>query len=199
MGHLPAYKELFDKVHNYYMQDYELQPKELEIAERWELAFALLCEHRQKKVAATYLIRICKKKGKGISIAQAYKDIQSAEKVFAPIKQYSREFLKLTIIESAVRDIKHAESRARKASTTKDWATCMHVKDKAASRLILVSGINDDLADIPDFTKLEPHQYDIGIPDDLLLMLQKISGKGVIDATELINMAAHDIDHEEVK
>jgi hypothetical protein len=181
------HEDLFDRISGYYLSNVSLSPKDKEIAERWELAFALLLEHRNRKSAVAKLRAVWKQKtGKPLGQTQAYDDMKKAEKVFAPISMYSKDFLKLTIIESALRDIKQAERRARQAITQKDWNLAMMVKDKAEKRVMRVAGIDSDSADIPDFSKLQPGDLNIEMPAELMNMMSKILKSGVVDATEFV-------------
>lgn len=198
MSNLVPYSELFDKIESYYLNNANLSAKELEIAERWELGFALLLEHRSKKVAVSKLVKIKTCSGKKLSIAQAYKDISSAERLFAPIKQYSSEFLRLVLLESAFKDVKSAEKWASKSKSLKDWATAMEIKNKAEYRIIQVSGINDIDANLPDFSKLQPSQYNIDLPQELINLFLKTATKGTIDITELMKSTSQDVKFEEI-
>jgi len=198
MSNLQLYTELFDKIEAYYLKDGVLSVKEKEIAERWELSFALLCEHRNKKVVVSKLIKVAEANGKKLSVAQAYRDLTASERIFTPLKKYSNEFLRLVLIESAIRDVKEAERRSRKATTTKEWVSLMDIKNKAEYRIVQVSGLTESSALIPDFSKLNMEDFTINIPDDLKQMFMKVATSGRIDATEIMKATAEDANFEEV-
>ena len=162
------------------------------------MSFALLSEHRSRKVAVNKLIAVCERKGNKISQAQAYRDISSAERIFAPLKQYSKEFLRLVIIESAIRDIKECDRKSKKEISIKDWGILKGIKDKAESRIIEVSGLKDVDVETPDFGKLNPSEYNIVLPDGYSELFKKVIQKGVVDVTTIIqNQSAEDVDFEE--
>jgi hypothetical protein len=198
MTNLPVYQELYDKINSYYLTGYKLSEKDKEIAERWELSFALLSEHRSRKVAVNKLIAVSEKKGKQMSVAQAYRDMANAERIFAPLKQYSKEFLRLVIIESAIRDIKECDRKSKKEISIRDWGILKGIKDKAENRIIEVSGLKDVDVDTPDFEKLIPSDYNIVLPDGLTDMFKRVIQKGVVDVTSVMQQQqAEDVDFEE--
>lgn len=192
-------QDLFDKIESYYLKNTTLSPKEEEICERWELAFALLCQHRHKKTAISKYLAKFEREGNPISLPQAYRDFSSAEKMFVPMRKYNKEFLRLTIIESAIRTIKECDHRSKKASTNKDWEAIQKIKDKAELRIMKASGLDINDPDIPDFSLLQPHQFVIEAPDHIKKMFENITAKGVVDITTLmgaLSNQAQDIDHE---
>lgn len=197
MNEIANLDDTFDKIHAYYTNNTALSPKDLEIAERWELGFALMLEHRNKKVVISHLIRLQTKKGLKLSIAQAYRDLANAERIFAPIKKYSSEFLRLVLLESAFKDVKQAERWANKATSHKDWASAMDIKNKAEYRIIQVGGLNDVDANLPDFSKIQPAEFNINIPKEVEQLLLKVASAGSVDVTELIKDSAQDVEFEE--
>lgn len=182
----------FDKIEAYYLNNAKLSPKQFEIVARYELAFSLLLQHRNKKVAVSKLIKITLAQGSKLAVAQAYRDIATSERIFIPIRKYSKELLRLTLLESAMRDAKEAEKRAKEASNIKDWRACMEIKNKAEFRIIQVSGITDFNADLPDFSKIQPVDIKINVPDEIFEIMKKITKSGVIDVTEMITANAED-------
>lgn len=188
----------FDKINDYYSNGAKLSKKEHEIAERWELAFALLLEHRNRKAAIGKLIRVISQKGKKLSIPQAYRDMNDAERLFAPIKQYKKDFLRLVLLESAFRDVKEADKRAKEAKTVTEWMKCKEIKNKAEYRIIQVSGLNESHIDIPDFSKLQQGQFNLTIKDEDLSLFKSVISHGRIDVTELMTNIQKVEDAEEI-
>jgi len=177
----------FDKVERYYLSSGKLSPKEKEICERWELAFSLFAEQRSKKMAVQKYIGVLKQRGKNISEVQAYRDFTAAEKLFTPIHKYNKEFLKLVIIESALKDVAKAEELAKETKDTKSWVQIMDVKNKAEKRIIEAAGLTLNDPNLPDFGKLQANQFNINVDRKTLDMFRMMMKRGVVDVTELYN------------
>lgn len=190
---LPEGKDLFDNIEAYYLSDKKLSPKELEIAERLEVTFGLLQHHRNKKIVVSKMIALCKRQDKTLSVAQAYKDIVNAERIFVPIQQYSKEFLRLTIIESCLRDIKKLEDKMRRDQLSETaWAKLMDQKNKCEYRLIQASGLMDGSIDLPDFSKINPDPININVSEKFLEIMQQIANKGKVNVSEFMASNADD-------
>lgn len=187
MNDLTKIDDTFDKIEKYYRSSGGLLPKEKEICERWELSFALLSHHKNKKVAVSKYITALKSKGTEVSVATAYRDLANAERLFVPLKKYSKEFLRLILIESALRDIKKAEQLAAKTKDPKLWAEIMKTKDKAELRIIKASGLDVDDPNLPDFSKLQFSQINIDIDPSMKTMFQTLLKNGTVDVTQLFN------------
>jgi hypothetical protein len=187
MNDLIQYDDTFDKIEKYYRSSGSLSIKEKEICERWELAFAVFTVQRNKKLAVSKYLAVLKMKGIELSPAQAYRDFLAAEKLFTPLQKYSKEFLKLVIIESSLKDVRKSEEMASKTKDPKQWAEIMKIKDKAEKRIIEASGLNINDPNLPDFSKLVANQFNINVDAGVLTMLQKFMQKGSIDATEIYN------------
>jgi len=192
MNNLVPKDTTFDRLEKYYLENGELSEKDLEICNRLELVFSIFCQTRSKKAAISKFIALQEAKGKGISVAQAYRDLSEAEKLFAPIRKFNKEFLRMTIIESAINDIKECSKRARTASD-KMWVAIMGVKDSAEKRIIEASGLKLDDPNLPDFSKLIPQTFNVGLSPEHIKMLEKITAAGVIDLNDVT-----DIDFEEI-
>ena len=172
--------DIYDKIEKYYLNGHELSDKETEICSRWESAFALLCKHKLKSIAIKKYVAINK-----VSDRQAYFDFKNAERVFTPIQKYNKEFIRLVIIESCMRDIQESEKRAKKAQSSSEWSTIMQIKDRAEKRIIKASGLDQYDPNLPDFSKLQPHTYDIKLPEKVKNLFKNMIGKGVVDITAL--------------
>lgn len=185
MNALEPIDDTFDKIEKYYRSSGKLSAKESEICERWELAFAFLCHHRNKKIAVNKYIAALTAKGQVVSPATAYRDFESAQNLFVPLKKYSKEFLRLILIESAMRDIKNCEERARKTNDVKLWAEIMKVKDKAEMRIIKSAGLDIDDPNMPDFSKLAIADININIDPQMKSMFDTLLKRGNVDVTQL--------------
>ena len=199
MSEIVKAKDAFERIEQYYHNDAVLTPKEKEIAERYELAFALLQRHRSKKIVVSKMISLEKSKGRSLSPAQVYRDIKAAEKLFVPIVKYSKELMRHVLIESSQNDLKRIEKRLGQTDLgDKAFVALMSVKDRVIKTLVEITGIGDENADLPDFSKLEVHQYNIGLPEPAMAMFEKLMQKGVVDITQLTRHEAIDAEYEEI-
>lgn len=182
---ITADQDLFDKIESYYRGSNALSAKESEICERWELAFALLLQHRNKKIAVSKFQALQLAKGSSLSLAQSYKDFAAAEKLFLPLKKYSKEFLRLVIIESAMRDIKEADEKAKLAKDAKSWSMIKEIKHRAELRIVKAAGLELEDPNIPDFSKLQFNQVNINVDSRVQSMFSTLLAKGVIDVSTI--------------
>jgi hypothetical protein len=198
MANISKFSDAYDRIEAYYTGNKKLSELDQRIAERWELAFLLLQKERNRKIAVSKLISIESRKGRKLSTAQAYADMISAEKLFLPIMDYSKDLLRHVMIESAQRDLKNLEERMKKESgTTKTWIQLMELKHKTESRLIELAGIDKDNPDLPDFSKLELARIELNVPSHVLQIMSKMMETGVVDITAMMEQSAVDIDFEE--
>lgn len=185
MSDLITTDDTFDRIEKYYRQDGKLSPKETEICARWELAFAIYSAQKNKKVAVIKYVAVLKGKGIELSPAQAYRDFTAAEKLFTPLQKYTKDFIKMVIIESALKDVRKAESMAAKTTNPKDWASIMEIKNKAEKRIIDASGLSLNDPDLPDFGKLQANVFKINMDKQTMSMLQRMMQRGSVDITEV--------------
>ena len=178
----------------YYTDDANLSDSQRSIAERWELAFSLLQKHKSRKIAVIKLMAAEKIKGNTLSNAQAYRDVKKAEQLFVPLRKYSKDLLRHVLIESAMQDLEEIKERMsdkpddlgnKNRLSDAQWIKLMETKHKVEFRLIELSGLDEDNSDMPDFSKLEVHNYEIKLPEGTAKMLKNIVNQGVVDATDL--------------
>lgn len=181
--------DVFDRIEAYYLHTSALTEKDMEVCERWERAFSMLCEHRIKRVAIERFVESYRAQGITVSTATAYRDFTSAERLFAPMRKYSKDFLRLVTIESAMRDVLEAEARMKllKPDELSKFAMLQEVKDRAERRIISAAGLRKDDPNVLDFSKLEPSTFLIQAPDDIMKMYKNITSKGVVNITDLFN------------
>lgn len=188
-----------DRLQRYYLESIELNPKEHEMCERYETIFALYLHHKNRKETISKYMAVLKAKGLEISIKSAYRDLMNAEKLFAPIRDYNKEFLKIMLIESALADLKMIEKKMKdqkKQPTLAEFTALINSKDRVERRIIDLSGLNKEESNLPDFANLTPHQYKIEVPKQLLDLFVNFSRSGVSDLTGL---NVEDIDFEELE
>ena len=180
--------DLIDRLNNYYNSGKKLQPGEIKICERLEAAFALLCESRNRAVAVDK-----HQKTQHISRAQAYLDMANAERLFAPLRKYSKDFLRLITIESARRDIERCEARldafemdAKKRKDVYHWRVLMQEKSRAEERLIKAAGLDRADQDLPDPSKYKQHLIQINASPEAIAAIQKAMEPGVVDLDDYV-------------
>lgn len=184
--------DLFDRIEAYYLKGGQLTDKETEICKRWESAYATLCEVRSKKVAMKKHMAIFK----GLSVSQAYIDLGNAERVFNPFRKYTKEFLRMVLIESALKDVKKCEKLAGEEKDIYKWRAIMAIKDAAEKRIIKAAGLDQYDPNLPDFSKLQPHQYNIDMPEVVKDMFKGLIANGAVDITKMFQTISTDITPE---
>ena len=202
----------FDRIQKFYREGYKLNAQETEMCQRLEMAFSLLCETRVRTTAVKKYIAVLKQKGKTIAYSTAQHDFIAAEQLFAPIFKYTKEYLKLVVIESAIKDINRSEKildaifeefdSNQKQNVTKKkredktnllsshnlnmYQRAMKSKDMAERRIIEASGLNVNDPNLPDFSKLQMNQFNINVSPDIYDFLKSVVSKGAVNVTELI-------------
>jgi hypothetical protein len=181
-----------DRIEAFYRHGEVLTSYEQKRCKRLELAFSLFLHHRSRKVAVSKYLSLCQSdvEFEEISISQAYRDMSQSEKLFAPIHQYKKEFIRLTIVESAVKDIKAIEKKlGEKDISLKNWSDLMSLKNQVEKRLIDSTGLNLNDPDLPDFSAIKPPEYKVVIPEEVTKMIMNLSKSGVIDVSEMLKDA----------
>lgn len=184
-----------DRIEKFYLAEASLSPKELEQCARYEQVFAIYCHVKNKKQTISKYMAILKSKGIEISISTAYRDLDAAENLFAPIRQYNKDFLRMVLIESAVKDLKRLEKELAKTKDSDKMMQLLMVKDRVEKRISDVSGLQKEDPNLPDFSQLQPHQFHIDLPVQMRSMMNKLLQQGVMDLT---NMDLEDVDFEDL-
>ena len=177
--------DLFDRIQRYYLNEGKLSAEEKKISERLELAYALLSHHKVKKVAISKYLAVQKAKGEEISSVTAYRDFSMAEEVFVPLQKYTKEFLRLVIIESAQNDIRRLESKLVKCTDNKMYISLMAQKDRCRETIIKAGGLMLNDANIPDFSKVQMPDIQVNVSTSVIRLLTKMTKNGIIDTSEL--------------
>lgn len=187
-----------DRIQRYYLAEQTLLPKELEMCARYEKVFAIYCNVKDKKQTVAKYLAVLAANGVQLSEVSAYRDLSVAEKLFAPMRQYNKEFLRLVLIESAVKDMKRIESRLHdsKTKSTEDIVQLLTIKDRIEKRICDISGLNKEDPNLPDFSQLKPHEFRIDLPPQIRGLMTRLLQQGVMDLT---NVSIDDIDFEELE
>lgn len=199
--------DTFDTIQKYFRNQATLSDKQKEQLQRWQRAYAIL---DQEKVRSVALRKYMSTFDPPLALSTAYYDFKRAEELFAPMEAYNKDFLRKTLIESALFDIARAEKNMRKLiakdektgkkyiSQPRQWKMYFDAKDKAEKRLLKASGILDKDMEQFDWSRLEPHSYTINLPPEVLQALTSLIGSGELDLSSIASKLAEEIDFEEL-
>lgn len=165
-----------------YMKDPEadeetLSEKEKEMLDRWIEAFTFMRNYNSMADAAALLM----KRFPGLSRSTAYRDCSSALSLFGDIALAKKDGIKHLATEIvrdsiAIARLKNNEDGMR----------------QGASAMATINGVNITDPDLPDFAKLEPHEYVIGLPENFITAFQNAISGGHMDFSKVVNnMAAN--------
>lgn len=167
-----GYKTTFDKL-KAHLQGHEtalvLNEEEKRLLERWEAAFMMLKEHKNTADVRDMLVNT-----QGISRASAYSDIKNCQRLFGDVFKSNKDSLRHIITETANRLIMKAEMDG-------DTATVI-----AALNIIgRYNGLDQDDADLPDFSKLEPHTYIMNVSVEVSNFLLLMTQQGAVNLSDI--------------
>lgn len=175
-------------------------------ARRVEKAFNFLIEFRSKPQAVKMLIDSEECAGRSLSRAKAYEDIALAEKIFIPLSRYSKDLLRHSAVEACLSDIERINARLKKLEEsetgdkgkdkTADWVKLMDLKHKFEKNLAEVAQLKEENGELPDFSKFEPHQIHIDVPEAVRITLERFT-RGAVNISEMMDSMAEDIDIDE--
>lgn len=155
-----------------------LTEKQQALYERIKTAWSMLVKGDPRKRIAKNLCKLYE-----ISEITAIRDIQSAIKLFGEISRADKEGMRHLLIIKAEK----AYAMAKKDKDVKGM-------NDAIKNLIKITGVEREDPDLPDFSKLEQHNYIIIMPDDQRANLEKmIKAPGSIDLNN-----AEDAEYEEL-
>lgn len=112
---------------------------------------------------------------KGLKERQAYNLINETEKIFGSVQKVHKEYERQFLLNKSLKNIELAFGSRDSKLISK--ALEVHAK---------ISGIDEFVPDMPDFSKLEAHIYEIKLPDNMVAVLQGIMKAGAIKLTDII-------------
>lgn len=154
----------------------ELSAHDQEVLNRWMEAFTMLRNYKNTYDTAALLM----KRFPGLSRAQAYRDCANSVSLFGDISGSSKEGIRHLSTEI----VKDAIVMAR-AKNNEDGMI------KGALAIAKINGVNDNDPDLPNFALLEPHEYVLGLPDQLIGLLLEMGKNGKMDLTQVVNNMRH--------
>lgn len=174
----------YDRIFAWYNEGDEyvkLTEKELEIQKRWEQCWLMLCNGRSPERVVRFMTRIHE-----ISRSQAYLDVKHAVKLFGEVTKTSNEGKRHIYEQYAIKIYNVA---LRKSPPD------LKAANAALANMINLSGIDKDDPNIPDFSKLQQHIYNIGIDPQLVhQLLTFFVKKGAINLADFRNEEIRTID-----
>lgn len=121
-----------------------------------------------------------------ISQSQAYRLYNDTEEIFGSQYKASKEFKRHMAEEMA----KEVYRRAKQLGKLSSMIDALHA-------FIRATGVEKEDPDLPDFSKLEPHQIEAVLPTELSMNILETLKAGVIKLNE--PPVTIDITHEEVR
>lgn len=193
-------KNLFNQIQEHYIDGKTLPPKIQVIASRWQAAFMLLIHYKSKARVVKILSKMKDIDGNKTSQPQIYRDLRSAELLFGNVNKWQKDTIRYMINDSCLKEITQLEEMMNQAKKKSDWDNYerfSRLKDKAETRLIKSNALDKEDPDIPDFTKLQPNQYLIGLDEQTNDLLKSIlDDSGSVDVSKFLSDNSEDIEHE---
>ncbi len=156
-----------------------LTDKENEIRERWQHAWILLCNGRSTEQVVNFICKIHHPIGR----SQVYIDVKNCKKLFGEVGRASKEGERHILKEMGHKILQLA---IRKGDLKA--AAAQHMN------LIKLGGLDNNDADLPDFSKLEQHFFTLNIPPEAMHLLKTMMNKGAVNLSEIRNEVAKTIE-----
>ncbi len=176
----------FDRVFAHYQDGLELTEKEEEQRVRWETAHSLIMNYHSTEQAMNVM-----HSKYGYSRATAYRDIKNAIKLFGDVAKASKEGRRHILYEYSMKVFQLAANMK---------PPNLAEMNKAIKNMMDISGLLENDPDLPNFQDLEPHQYKLMLPAQLLNDLQEFVLSGAINLSDVREKnKTIDVTHTEVK
>lgn len=157
-----------------------LTPKEEEQRTRYEAAFAMLCNYKSPEQVVPLHMKAFK-----LSKATAWRDINEALRLFGDVRKSSKEGWRHVIFEYAIKTFQLALDQK---------PPDLDQLNKAIANMIKLKGLDRDDPDMPDWSSLQGHTYNLNLPAEVLSWLVKLTEMGAINLAELRRNAPKTID-----
>jgi hypothetical protein len=185
IGKVSQYEKIIAFMRDPNGDDSGLTEHEQQLVLRWNEAWTMLRNYHSTADTAALLM----KRFPGISRATAYRDCADAISLFGDISKSTKEGIRHLATEITRDAIAIAKEKNNEDGML-----------KGANNLAKINGVNDTDPDLPDFSLLEAHTYEFGLPPNALKVLEGMLAGGKIDLTDMVNeMSNHaeDVDFEE--
>lgn len=176
--------------------DIELTEREQEVMDRYVDLYGLVKRYGQNRQVILRAYRQLKKGSDDvISDIHIWNETSNAMKLFGNVDRVNKEVLQTMVIDDLYEDMTNMNTLMKmalemkdgdgnKAPDVKTYERISKLKSVVLKNLIEASGINKVNPDMPDFSKLEKHDYNISTdPVTKQIMKQLVEGesKGVLD------------------
>lgn len=180
------FEDYFSEVERYYKNGGKLSRKAEEYVQRWETAFAIMQEQRNKAVALKKYQEVMIKSGYVLSDYDVLRDFKNASLIFAPLHVYTKDFLRMVRTEAVMKRMefleqKAAEILAEDSKNIQAYERLIKLAQKDDELLIKYNALDVDDPELPNFAKLEMNQININVDKQSSALLQKILKGGAID------------------
>lgn len=163
--------------------DAPLSDKRKQLLERYDF----IDNQIRAMIRESQIVKIIQKKFE-ISQATAYRSVAETKRVFSSISRNDKEYYRRVGTEWCF-------DALRMAQEMKD----LKGFNGALRNFYVITGLNKEIVDMPDFEKLAQHNYEINLPKNASDFLSKLMQGGAINFADVKPNVTLDITHEEVK
>lgn len=121
----------------------------------------------------------------GVTPRQVQKDIAECEYIFGKFEKANLEYERTFLLECSRKNIQLAFATKNTDKISKALAT--HAK---------ICGHDKEMLDLPDFSKLEQHNYILNVPDAFVNAMLQLSSKGAVNLDAIMPAKTINIDKE---
>lgn len=121
----------------------------------------------------------------GVSTRQVQRDIAECEYIFGKFEKANLEYERTFLLECSRKNIQLAFATKNTDKISKALAT--HAK---------ICGHDKEMLDLPDFSKIEQHVYNINVPDTFMHALLQMTNKGAVNLDAIMPAKTINIDKE---
>lgn len=114
-------------------------------------------------------------KTENIQKRQVYNLIIETEKIFGSVGKVHKDYERQFLLTASLKNIELAMESKNSTMITK--ALMAHYK---------IAGLEEFIPEMPDFNKLEQHQYFINLPMPVVDLLRNMVGKGAINLKDIV-------------
>lgn len=158
-----------EKIFLHYTNDRKLSAAQEEQRNRLEAAFTLLCNYHSPEQAVPIL-----QAKFDISRPTAYRLIRDATNLFGDVNASNKEGYRHILYEYAMKTYQLAAKNHDHREM-----------NRAVANMIKLKGLDRDDPDLPDFAKLEQHNYNIVLPANITDFLTSMTKSGSLNLSEV--------------
>lgn len=171
LGKVSQYDKLLAYMRDPDGNDSSLTDHDKHTLDRWLKAHSL-CQAHSMSDATAILMKLFP----GLSRATAYRDCSNATSMLGDITRSTKEGYRHISLEW----IKEAKAIATAERNAKEIKSC-------GLALAKVGGVNQIDPDTIDWSQVEDHTYEFGLPKEFMAALANIVSAGVVDLADMVN------------